>query len=112
MIVRSDKNQRRFPRRAAFIVASYTVREGTFRDIIKNIGARGVFIGTWRRIDADQPVVLEFPVFDFDNTLRISGRVVRSGTRGFSVVFDKPIDGLICKEGHFPEIVHESERSP
>jgi hypothetical protein len=26
------------------------------------------------------------------------------------VVFDQPIDGLICKEGHFPEIVHESNR--
>lgn len=110
MIVRPEKNQRRFPRRTAFIVASYTVKEGTFRDIIKNIGATGVFIGTWRRIATDQAIELEFPVFDFDNTLRIAGRVVRSDAKGFSVVFDTPIDGLICKEGHFPEIVHESER--
>jgi hypothetical protein len=110
MTVRSEPNQRRFPRRAAFIVASYTVKEGTYRDIIKNIGASGVYIGTWRRIAEGQPIELEFPVFDFDNTLQISGRVVRSDTKGFSVTFDSPVDGLICKEGHFPEIVHESER--
>lgn len=111
MISIPEQNQRRHPRRAAFIVANYTVKEGTYRDIIKNIGATGVYIGTWRKIAPDQPIELEFPVFDFENTLHITGRVVRSDTRGFSVVFDAPIDGLVCRDGHFPEIVHESERS-
>ncbi|WP_162459145.1 PilZ domain-containing protein [Desulfosarcina ovata] len=110
LIARSDQNQRRFPRRAAFIIVSYTVNEGSFRDIIKNIGATGIFVNTWRRIAAGQSIQLRFPVFDFDNTLSISGTVVRSGPKGFSVVFDHPIEGLICKEGRFPEIVHESER--
>jgi hypothetical protein len=106
----STQNQRRFPRRAAFIIANYSVREGDFRDIIKNIGATGVFISTWRHIAEDQPIELHFPVFEFDNLYRVTGTVVRSDRKGFSVVFDQPIDGLICKEGHFPEIVHESDR--
>ncbi|BBO68732.1 hypothetical protein DSCA_26620 [Desulfosarcina alkanivorans] len=106
----ANQNQRRFPRRAAFIIAKYSVREGTYRDIIKNIGATGVFIGTWRRIAEGQPIELRFPVFEFENQLKVAGRVVRSDRKGFSVVFDRPIDGLICKEGHFPEIVHESNR--
>lgn len=106
----SNRNHRRFPRRAAFIIAEYTVKEGTFREIIRNIGATGVFIHTWRRIAEDQPIELRFPVFEFDNQLLVTGRVVRSSRKGFSVVFDQPIDGLICKEGHFPEIVHESNR--
>ena len=103
-------NQRRYPRRTAYIVAQYTVKEGTFRDIIKSIGATGVFINTGRRIAARQPIELEFPVFNFENPLRITGSVVRSTHKGFAVVFDKPIEGLICKEGQFPEIVHESDR--
>ena len=106
----SSENQRRYPRRAAFIIASYTVSEGSFRDIIKNIGATGIFVSTSRGIAPDQPIELEFPVFDFGNQLQVSGRVVRSTQKGFSVVFDQPIEGLICKEGHFPEIVHESDR--
>jgi hypothetical protein len=110
MNFRSHPNQRRFPRRASYIVAAYTVREGSFRDIIKNIGATGLFINTWRKIAEEQPIDLEFPVFEFDNQLRVKGRVVRSNPKGFSVAFDEPIEGLICKEGHFPEIVHESDR--
>jgi len=110
MNVQSNQNQRRFPRRAAFIIAKYTVKEGTFRDIIKNIGATGIFVRTWRKIALGQSIELQFPVFDFENQLQVMGKVVRSSPKGFSVVFDQPIAGLICKEGHFPEIVHESNR--
>ncbi len=106
----SNPNLRRFPRRAAFIIAEYTVKEGVFREIIKNIGATGVYIKTWRRVAEGQPITLQFPVFEFDNQLQVTGKVVRSDPKGFSVVFDQPIEGLICKEGHFPEIVHESDR--
>jgi hypothetical protein len=103
-------NQRKFPRRTAYIIAKYTVREGTFRDIIKNIGATGIFVNTTRSIAKGQPITLEFPVFDFENQMQVKGVVARSGRKGFSVVFDQPIDGLICKEGRFPEIVHEGNR--
>ena len=110
MILHANRNQRRFPRRAAFIIARYTVREGTFRDIIKNIGASGLFINTSRGVASGQPIDLEFPVFDFDNQLQVRGTVARVEQKGFSVVFDQPIEGLKCQEGHFPEIVHESDR--
>lgn len=106
----SNPNHRRFPRRAAFIIARYTVQEGTFRDIIKNIGAGGVLVSTWRKIAQGQPIELHFPVFDFEKQLRVTGQVVRSNPRGFAVAFDRPIEELICKEGHFPEIVHEGDR--
>lgn len=110
MNMQSPLNQRRYPRRAAFIIAEYTVKEGTYRDIIKNIGATGIFVGTWRKVVEGQSIELQFPVFEFENQLRVKGTVVRSSPKGFSVVFDQPIKGLICKEGHFPEIVHESDR--
>jgi len=106
----SNQNQRRFPRRTAYIIAKYTVKEGTFRDIIKNISATGIFVRTSRTVAQGQPIDLEFPVFAFDNQIRVQGVVSRKSQKGFSVVFDQPIEGLVCKEGHFPEIVHEGNR--
>jgi Tfp pilus assembly protein PilZ len=103
-------NQRRHPRRASFIIIEYTVKEGKFRDIMKNVGANGLFVNTQRTISGDQSILLEFPLFDFDRTIQVKGRVTRSGSNGFAVSFDQPIAGLIRKEGHLPEIVHEIDR--
>ncbi len=105
-----DNNQRRHPRRASYIIVEYTVREGKFRDIMKNVGADGLFVNTQRTIAGDQPILLEFPLFDFDHTIQVNGRVTRRSNNGFAVSFDQPIAGLICKEGHLPEIVHEIDR--
>ena len=103
-------NKRRYPRRASYIIAKYTVREGTFRDVVKNIGAGGLSVRTNRKIALGQPISIEFPLFQFDNTLQASGTIVRRNLNGFVVTFNNPIEGLICKEGHFPEIVHETDR--
>jgi hypothetical protein len=104
-------NQRQFPRRASYIIAEYTIKNRTHRDVIKYIGAGGLFVRTSRRVAVGQPIVIRFPLFRFDNTIQVSGKVVRLDRDGFAVSFDNPIDGLICKEGHFPEIVHEGDRS-
>ncbi|WP_319409484.1 PilZ domain-containing protein [uncultured Desulfosarcina sp.] len=103
-------NQRQYPRRTAFIIAEYTVKEGTHRDVVKNIGAGGLFVRTWNKIDVGQPIRLQFPLFDFENTIHVSGIVSRIDPMGFAVIFNEPINGLICEEGHFPEIVHEGDR--
>ena len=103
-------NNRHYPRRSAFIIAEYKLKEGTYRDFIKNISADGLFVRTWRKFLAGESIVLKFPLFQFDNTIQISGKVVRNDQDGFAVTFDEPIDGLICKEGHLPEIVHEDDR--
>ena len=105
-----DPNQRQYPRRTAFIIAEYTVKEGTHRDMIKNIGAGGLFVRTWNKIAVGQPIRLQFPLFDFENTLQVTGIVSRIDPMGFAVTFNEPINGLICEEGHFPEIVHEGDR--
>jgi len=104
-------NQRQYPRRASYIIAEYTVKEGTHRDVIKYIGAGGLFVRTSRRVAVGQPIVVNFPLFRFDNTIEASGKVIRIDRNGFAVSFDEPIQGLICKDGHLPEIVHESDRS-
>jgi hypothetical protein len=103
-------NHRLHPRRAAFIIAEYTVNEGVFRDIIKSIGASGIFISTKRHIAEGQTITVKFPVFKFDHVIQLTGKVIRRTPSGFAIHFDQPLASLICKEGEFPPIVHESER--
>ncbi len=102
--------QRQNPRRTSYIIVEYTVMEGTFRDIIKNISAGGMLIETNREIAVAQVISTKFPLFDFDNIIEVYGRVARKDHDGYVVKFNEPIEGLICKKGYFPEIVHELER--
>ena len=104
------QEQRQYPRRATFIVAKYTVLEGTFQDIIDSIGAGGLFIKTNRKVAVGQPITTKFPLFKIDNQHQVSGRVVRRDSDGFAVTFSEPIHGLICKKGHFPQIFHDDDR--
>ena len=106
----SGPDLRQYPRQTSYIIARYTVLEGTFRDIIKNIGAGGLSVRTGRYIAVGQPVTIEFPLWQFDYLVEISGQVVRQDSKGFAVAFDEPIHGLICRDGLLPEIVHETQR--
>ena len=107
---KQNPNQRDNPRRTSYIIVEYAVREGTFRDIIRNIGANGMFVNTTRTIAEGQTIELRFPLFEFDRLVQVSGQVTRTGSNGFAVAFDQPIPGLVCKEGQLPEIVHEIDR--
>ncbi|WP_319408238.1 PilZ domain-containing protein [uncultured Desulfosarcina sp.] len=104
-------NRPKNSRRTSYIIAEYTVKEGTHRDVIKNIGAGGLFIRTSRKISDGQSIKLEFPLFRFDNTVQVSGKVVRVESDGFAVAFDELLDALASKNGQLPEIVHEINRS-
>ena len=111
MNLKRNRNQRNHPRRTSFIIVEYSVKEGTFRDIIKNIGANGMFVSTTRAIAEDQSIELRFPLFEFENPIQVAGRVTRCTVTGFAVAFDRPIDDLICQDGQFPDIVHEINRA-
>ena len=104
-------NRRQYPRHTALFSIKYTVKRGAFRDLIINIGAGGVFVRTRRTINQGQPINLQFPILAFKRMLSVMGIVVRSNSRGFAVMFDEPLEEKIYKEGQFPEIVHEVNRS-
>jgi Tfp pilus assembly protein PilZ len=106
----SKPNRPQHSRRTSYIIAEYTVKEGTHRDVIKNIGAGGLYIRTSRKIAEGQPIVLNFPLLRFDDTIQVSGKVVRSDPGGFAVAFDELVNALKSEDGQPPEIVHESDR--
>jgi hypothetical protein len=92
-------NNRQYPRQTALFSSKYTVREGTFRDLIKDIGTGGVFVSTRRKIDQRRPINLQFPVLAFKKKLSLMGTVVRCDAGGFAVRFDEPIDEKLFNEG-------------
>ena len=107
----ANKDHRDFPRRAAFLVAEYRTDEGTFRDVIKDISANGLFVKTWRKFVAEEPVLIRFPLFRPDQMIQVSGKIVRNDYDGFAVSFDEPILGLTCKDGYLPEIERDGSLS-
>lgn len=100
-------NRRRHPRHTALFSAKYTAKEGTYRDLIKDIAAGGAFVCTRRKITQGRTINLQVPIFAFGKRLSLMGAVVRCNAKGFAVMFDEPIDetlfnkgnrGLICAE--------------
>jgi Tfp pilus assembly protein PilZ len=105
------QNRRRHHRRPSYIIVEYTVEEGTYRDILKSVGANGLFINTKRSIAAGQSIALRFPLFSFDQLVEVTGKVVRSGPQGFAVELKQPMEALLGPDGKLPDIVHEIDRS-
>ena len=93
------RNRRRHPRHKALFSAKYTAKEGTYRDLIKNIGAGGVFVCTRRKMVQGRTINLQIPILVFDKRLSLMGTVVRCDAVGFAVMFDKPIDEKIFNAG-------------
>ena len=95
----SVPNSRQYPRHTALFSSKYTVKEGTFRDLIKDVGAGGVFVSTRRKIVQGRPITIQFPVLAFKKRLSLMGTVVRCNAKGFAVMFDEPIDEKLFNEG-------------
>lgn len=101
MRISSAPNQRRYHRDTALFSIKYTVKAGTFRDLIDNIGAGGIFVCSRRKIVPGSPINLQFPNLAFEKRLSLMGAVVRCNSNGFAVMFDKQIEEKIYKKGRF-----------
>jgi len=83
--------KRQYPRRPALFEAKYTIGSGTYRDMIGNVSAGGIYIHTHRSIGDGERISLRFPIVAFDRKPIVTGTVVRSQDRGFAVRFDNPV---------------------
>jgi hypothetical protein len=108
--MRTSYNRRQHRRRPARFSVKYTIQSGTYRDLVGNVSAGGVFVMTRREILTEQKISLQFPVFAFDNRPSVLGTVVRSNSEGFAVMFNKPFMNRLCPDDHFSE--DEPEKNP
>ena len=99
----NNGNRRKYERHTAIFSAKYTIKSGTYRDLIGNVSAGGIFIYTRRDVTSGQRITLRFPILAFDKRPSIFGTVVRSQKKGFAVMFDNPIEERITKGNLIPE---------
>ena len=99
----SNGNRRKYERHPALFSAKYTLRSGTYRDLIGNLSAGGIFIYTRRDVTSGQRITLRFPIVAFDQRPSIFGTVVRSQEKGFAVMFDHPIEARVPGNSRIPE---------
>jgi len=97
--MKTAPNRRRHPRRTALFSAKYTAKEGTYRDLVKDIGAGGVFVRTRQLMVQGRTINLQIPILVFGKRLSLMGKVVRCDAEGFAMMFDKPIDEKIFSAG-------------
>jgi len=97
----SKSEKRKYPRHPALYTAKYTIRSGTYRDLIANVSAGGIYIHSHRDVERGQRISLQFPIIAFDKRPNVMGTVVRSQGRGFAVMFDDPIEERIPKSASF-----------
>lgn len=107
----SVAHRRQYPRYTALFSTKYAVKEGMFRDLIRNISAEGVFVSTRRKILQGRPINIQFPIFVFEKRLSIMGTVVRCDSKGFAVRFNEALEVKMLKGGRFPRSVNEGSRS-
>lgn len=100
-------HRRQYARYRTLFTAKYTIKAGTFRDLITNIGAGGVFVSTRRKVAQGRSINIQFPIFAFGKWLSIMGSVVRCEPDGFAVMFDEGMDVRILKDGQFPGNIDE-----
>ena len=107
----SVAHRRQYPRYSTVFSTKYRLREGTFRDLIRDIGAGGVFISTRRPIKQGRSINIQLPIFAFEKRLSIMGSVVRCEPGGFAVMFNEPVDVKLFKDGRFPGNVDADRRA-
>lgn len=106
----SVAHRRQYPRYSSIFTTKYTVKEGTFRDLIRDVGAGGVFVSTRRKINEGRSINIQFPVFAFGKRLSIIGTIVRCESNGFAVMFNEAMDMKLFEDGRFPGNVDEGIR--
>jgi len=100
-------HRREYTRYSAVFSMKYSAKEGTFRDLTRDVGAGGVYISTNREIKQGRRINIQFPIFAFEKRLSLMGTVVRCEPEGFAVMFDGALNVRIFKDGRFPGNINE-----
>lgn len=97
-------------RKSTLIIVDYVTPEGQSKGVIKDISAGGMYLRAKTPPSVGQSIRLEFPLFNFEQPILVSGSVTRAEPDGFGVKFHEPIDALALHKEGFPTIVNEGDR--
>jgi len=88
--------QRKQIRTAVFAPVEINTGKIACHELIQDISFSGAFIETRRRLPIGEPLILLFTFPSYPEQIRLSGRVVRNGTKGIGVQFlDASADAIM-----------------
>ena len=86
---------RKYQRKEIPIAADYIIQNKTYKDFIKNISAGGVYITTQQSQSIGQDISINFTLPDYQESIRVYGKIVRKDPHGFAVEFDDELEELL-----------------
>jgi Tfp pilus assembly protein PilZ len=81
--------RREHTRESCFLAVDYGTRDGVFKDFITNMSAGGVFIETRMPFAVGQEVTLTFSSSNYEDPVKITGKIAWGGPRGIGVKFSE-----------------------
>jgi Tfp pilus assembly protein PilZ len=81
--------RREHTREPCFLAVDYGTRDGVFKDFITNMSAGGVFIETRMPFAVGREITLTFSSSNYEDPIKITGKIAWSGPRGIGVKFGK-----------------------
>jgi len=81
--------RREHTREPCFLAVDYGTRDGVFKDFITNMSASGVFIETRMPFAVGQEITLTFSSSNYEDPIKITGKIAWGGPRGIGVKFKK-----------------------
>jgi Tfp pilus assembly protein PilZ len=81
--------RREHTREPCFLAVDYGTRDGVFKDFITNMSAGGVFIETRMPFAVGQEITLTFSSSNYEDPIKITGKIAWGGPRGIGVKFSK-----------------------
>ena len=86
---------RKYPRKELSIPSAYVIEDHIFTDFIQNVSAGGVYITTKKSQAVGDEVSLNFILSGYKRPIRVFGKIVRSGQKGFAVQFYEKVEELL-----------------
>jgi len=79
---------RKHPRKPSKIAVDFSIDDFPFTQLIKNISNGGAFIETELPFLTDKELLMTFNMPGYENPIKISGKIVRTDSKGIGVQFD------------------------
>jgi len=88
-----DLDERTAPRKPCIVFVDCQTEEKSFQELIRNISTSGAYIKTNQPIEKGQTLSLSFSIPHTDETIELSGNVVRCDKEGIGVKFQAITEG-------------------
>ncbi len=79
--------KRKHARRPCSAPIEYDIQDQTYRNLSRDISAKGIYIETWDPFSVGEELTLNIPLSDDQEYVKVEGKVVRTDNQGIGIEF-------------------------